>query len=871
MPYPASSYPEGVDLTIIAGNQLHQVINGEANEVVSTTSGDIPSVRKALADSMMFKVPIDWVQGEVTTDPLETRLYNGQPYWAPEATLANPITLGVSPVATTDWLLAPQGYRNEYNLGKYQAGILISDNLEYVVYDGKSYFATTPPYTTTATTPDNDTNMFAGNYSTEDVVINLQKEVLSGKVYPLTNTLQTGDEIPEGTTYVRVIGGDFIEETLVRLIDTEGNLVEPAGVVGVMELSVAPYIVQVGGDFLRLVNPEYWSEDSISVNTKMIYSERSIGFDKQSEALQISTNYAINTKRKYVVVDEDYTQAFVDYRKAQVIYIGSGNLPSTYRKKVVNLNSPTFRYFDNLSTVALKRFRQTSNPVVVFVGDSTYTLQPNVRSRTETLYSMVQNKLRQEFPEKEITFHNRAIGGQRWDHANSVPNRAIWWYTDPTFTKPWLDYVEDLNPDLVVLGFGMNDGADTSDFSPSAVRSVISKVRTLSEGTDVIVGTNLVPSIGTPQTGFSGKEAQEGRDYVAGYVRSYCMSNSVPILDFNRFETIIRDGYDIMNTNINRDVYRDSTGITNGTWLYGRELYDFKVEVYIQSTDPQYNLDIYNGVYGQFYVKVGPSREDVVFFGNDNGKVKLSFLSGGEAYKSITTTQDIPTGVINFHIEKSGTTFVYRDGSSDDDLDLVRIDDLITHGGVFNPAIGYYLQSDGPLDPAWVTTNYGVPTHYLPSSFDAELWGSPSTQNETRDEGGNGVNHPSSYGAKSIYYPVIDASNWKLPFTSRKPPRIIGTGITEIEPVICTVVDNVVTLNGIISLNGNTDLMAVSDDAIPTQSSTFILAVASDGLGGLSTTILRVSPSGFMKVASGQSIPATIYLSGVSYMINDQL
>ena len=49
MPYPASSYPEGVDLTIIAGNQLHQVINGEANEVVSTTSGDIPSVRKALA------------------------------------------------------------------------------------------------------------------------------------------------------------------------------------------------------------------------------------------------------------------------------------------------------------------------------------------------------------------------------------------------------------------------------------------------------------------------------------------------------------------------------------------------------------------------------------------------------------------------------------------------------------------------------------------------------------------------------------------------------------------------------------------------------------------------------------------------------
>ncbi|AOQ26874.1 hypothetical protein [Vibrio phage S4-7] len=209
MPYPASSYPEGVDLTIIAGNQLHQVINGEANEVVSTTSGDIPSVRKALADSMMFKVPVDWVQGEVTTDPLETRLYNGQPYWAPEATLANPITLGASPVATTDWLLAPQGYRNDYNLGKYQAGILISDSQEYVVYNGKSYFALTPPYTTTSTTPDDDTNMFEGGYTT----IKSSAEVFSN-----TNLLSNSNFLtpsPDAITHLNATPESYVAGTQI--------------------------------------------------------------------------------------------------------------------------------------------------------------------------------------------------------------------------------------------------------------------------------------------------------------------------------------------------------------------------------------------------------------------------------------------------------------------------------------------------------------------------------------------------------------------------------------------------------------------------------------------------------------------------------
>lgn len=50
--------------------------------------------------------------------------------------------------------------------GPYAAGILLEDKFQYITYNGESYFATNPPYTTTATTPDADGNLFPGNYLT---------------------------------------------------------------------------------------------------------------------------------------------------------------------------------------------------------------------------------------------------------------------------------------------------------------------------------------------------------------------------------------------------------------------------------------------------------------------------------------------------------------------------------------------------------------------------------------------------------------------------------------------------------------------------------------------------------------------------------
>ena len=107
--YPATTYADGVELTITSGNQLHEIINGTATEEITTESGMVPSVRKAIADSMLFKQAIDWAQGSVETDPLQTRNFNGTLFWAPAATTANPIAMGASPVSDSNWSLAPVG------------------------------------------------------------------------------------------------------------------------------------------------------------------------------------------------------------------------------------------------------------------------------------------------------------------------------------------------------------------------------------------------------------------------------------------------------------------------------------------------------------------------------------------------------------------------------------------------------------------------------------------------------------------------------------------------------------------------------------------------------------------------------------------
>lgn len=108
--YPATSFDQAVDLTIYSSNQLGDVINGDATSVVSTESGDIPTLRKALIDNFYFKNPIQWNPGNTNTVFNQLYVYdtdniNKGWYYAPTATATNPILMGDTPVGDADWKL----------------------------------------------------------------------------------------------------------------------------------------------------------------------------------------------------------------------------------------------------------------------------------------------------------------------------------------------------------------------------------------------------------------------------------------------------------------------------------------------------------------------------------------------------------------------------------------------------------------------------------------------------------------------------------------------------------------------------------------------------------------------------------------------
>lgn len=108
--YPADTYQEATELAIEASNQLHGVINGDANaEVIVEDGSKIPSVRKAMVDSLYFLPPIAWEQGEYENTYNQLREFvdgDVRTWWfAKGATVSTPVLMSTNPATDINWTL----------------------------------------------------------------------------------------------------------------------------------------------------------------------------------------------------------------------------------------------------------------------------------------------------------------------------------------------------------------------------------------------------------------------------------------------------------------------------------------------------------------------------------------------------------------------------------------------------------------------------------------------------------------------------------------------------------------------------------------------------------------------------------------------
>ena len=108
--YPADTFQEATEIAIEASNQLHGVINGDANAEVTVEDGSkVPSVRKAMVDSLYFKPPIAWAQGEYEDTYNQLREFvdgDVRTWWfAKGATVSTPVLMTTNPAIDVNWTL----------------------------------------------------------------------------------------------------------------------------------------------------------------------------------------------------------------------------------------------------------------------------------------------------------------------------------------------------------------------------------------------------------------------------------------------------------------------------------------------------------------------------------------------------------------------------------------------------------------------------------------------------------------------------------------------------------------------------------------------------------------------------------------------
>ena len=478
-----------------------------------------------------------------------------------------------------------------------------------------------------------------------------------------------------------------------------------------------------------------------------------------TEIIQASITDAIAKGIKFITFNRDYSVSSLTNRQ-EVIFVGSHVISGdgAYRLRVIDgTESSSISDFGINASANLPKFASKASPVVVVVGDSLTTYEPNTLDSQHTLYASLVRKIKSDNPNRIITFYNRGIGGSVWYEIDNVAVRN-WpdWYTN--HAAPWLDYVSALNPDLVIVAAGMND---SGTINLTNISSVINKIKAFGSAPDIVCVTTPVPSTEPGAayfTGFGDKTGQEGRDYAAGAVRSVCAYMGVPVIDANRQCNAIRDGFDILQS---YGVAVSSPVLSGGAYLSNIECRNWSATINLD------NAYAYTAT-PSLAVKVGPSSKDVVLIkAAVSGNLKLELYnnnSSGAPYETYEVpNQAIPSTAHQLRIEVYNQTIrVFIVGTSTDCRPSPK--KMKVGGGLYKPGIGSFESGYTTGFVKGISAfSYGKHKRVLPKLTNNQLWGVGDGTSATKAaSGGNGINHPTSLGAICLYQELLNKSNFSV-------------------------------------------------------------------------------------------------------------
>jgi hypothetical protein len=390
-------------------------------------------------------------------------------------------------------------------------------------------------------------------------------------------------------------------------------------------------------------------------------------------------------------------------------------------------------------------------PVVVLVGDSISTEQPNGSNLGASMWYLMQSAIRAANPGRNITFFNRAVGGQTWTNMNSTAS-SNWptWYSN--HAKAWTDYVKECRPDLIIAAFGMND---RQNFVFAQLNASLTTMLGFDPEPDIVLVTPMVPSTLDADPDISSAASQIGRDATAGYERGYALANGHGLVDLNRRLRLVRDGLDVRHCALRLI----GTTVTALPWTASSDAEgDFSLDMtFTTFTLAGNTLTVYLGA-------TGTNTRTELLISDTGGYVQCLVRDYNPSTLASTTQQTVvsslatPTGTVGIDVivQDQFLTVLCNDI-------VVFAANIKRFSGAFAPYVAY-TAAESPT----IIYCAGRYAKYASRMGDLDLWGTSGGG----DYAGNESNHPSSLALAAVIAPAILESDWA------HSPLTVGTDST---------------------------------------------------------------------------------------------
>jgi hypothetical protein len=283
------------------------------------------------------------------------------------------------------------------------------------------------------------------------------------------------------------------------------------------------------------------------------------GVVDDSVAVNACIAAAIAAGERFVAINDTFNVPTLTITCGDVLFIGVGKFVGTpiyvwpvppFAPSPPRRFEPSFIMRTHAPHTTAK-LRAGTPVVAVLTGESTAAPMPNGFSVFNTTWGLLPTAMSRSNPGKQITWYNRAIGGQTWTNLDGVvssPDTTVSWYTNPS--RAWLAYIQDLNPDIVFIMFGGNDG---TVFHVKNMLSVLAKLAAMPSAPDVVIMTsNCYPTHSAASVSNAGI-VFEAQMHVQSFERSWSETHGIGYVDTGRVNVVMNRGVDVANLPVQRD------------------------------------------------------------------------------------------------------------------------------------------------------------------------------------------------------------------------------------------------------------------------------------------------------------------------------